>query len=60
MIDRERDLVYVPSTMGGRIHVFDRRTFERRGTIPIGLETRNALLTSDGRWFFASARDRHL
>jgi hypothetical protein len=59
VIDRERGLVYVPTTMGGRIHVFDRRTFERRGTLPIGLETRNALLTSDGRWFFASARDRH-
>lgn len=35
-IDRRNDLVYVPSTGGGRLHVFDRRSLALVGTIPLG------------------------
>jgi hypothetical protein len=59
VIDRIRDVVYVPTTVEGRIAVFHRTTFRRLGRIPIGLETRNCFLTEDGRWFLASAAREH-
>jgi hypothetical protein len=55
VIDLARDLVYVPTTIGGRIEVFERRTAARLGEIPIGIETRLAFLSEDGRWFLATA-----
>jgi hypothetical protein len=55
VIDYAHDLVYVPTTIGGRIEVFDRRTPARLGEIPIGIETRLAFLSDDGRWFLATA-----
>jgi hypothetical protein len=58
VIDYAHDLVYVPTTIGGRIEVFDRRTAARLGEIPIGIETRLAFLSDDGRWLLATASTR--
>ena len=58
VIDHAHDLVYVPTTIGGRIEVFDRRTAARLGEIPIGIETRLAFLSDDGRWLLATASNR--
>jgi hypothetical protein len=46
VVDAAAGLIYVPTTVEGRIHLFDRITLERRGVIPIGYGPRNALLTS--------------
>jgi hypothetical protein len=58
-VDAVHDLIYVPVTAEGRIHVFDRRSLARLGSIPIGLETRNAFVSADGRWLFGSASHEH-
>ena len=54
VIDERWNLLYVPCTVGGRIEVFDRTTFDHLGAIAIGIETRNALLTRSGEWLVAS------
>jgi hypothetical protein len=59
VVDAKHDLIYVPATAEGRIHAFDRRSLERLGAIPIGLETRNAFMTSDGRWLLGSGTREH-
>lgn len=58
VIDYAHDRIYVPTTIGGRIEVFDRSSTLRLGDIPIGIETRYAFLTGDARWFLATASDR--
>jgi len=58
-VDAVHDLIYVPVTAEGRIHVFDRRSLTRLGAIPIGLETRNAFVSADGRWLFGSGSREH-
>lgn len=55
VVDRDHDLLYVGTTVGGRIHVYDRRTLDPLGEIPIGLYGRNCLITEDRRWFFSSS-----
>ena len=59
MIDTRRDLVYVTTTFGPTIHVFDRRTLRPLGWIPVGVGARNALLTADGELYVASDAERH-
>jgi hypothetical protein len=40
VIDTRNDLILVPSTVGGRITIFDRRTLDFLGTIPVGFGVR--------------------
>ncbi|MDJ0865069.1 MAG: hypothetical protein QNK03_03100 [Myxococcota bacterium] len=55
VIDEKHGLLYVPATVGGRIHVFDRATLEARGTIAIGAGVRLIHLASDPDRLFASS-----
>lgn len=55
VIDKARGLIYVPSTVAGRIQVFDRETLALRGSIPIGFGTRLVYLSPDGERFYASS-----
>ena len=45
VVDPSASLVYVATTVEGRIHVLDRATLARRGVIAIGNGPRNALVT---------------
>ena len=47
VIDRTHNLVYVTTTFGPSIWVFDRNSFEPLGRLPIGIGARNAHLTAD-------------
>ncbi len=60
VVDRYRGLVYVPTTIEGRIEVFDRESLARLGALPVGMETRNAHLTRDGRWLLGSTAHTHV
>lgn len=55
VIDEARGLIYIPSTVAGRIHVFDRATLELRGQIPIGFGARLVHLSADGERFYSSS-----
>lgn len=59
VIDARRNLVYVTSSYGVDIRVFDRQSFELLGTIPVGHGARHAYLSRDGRYFFATNRAQH-
>jgi hypothetical protein len=57
VIDEVHGLVYVPSTVAGRIYVFDRETLDARGSIPIGFGVRLAYVSrATGRLFAGSSR----
>jgi hypothetical protein len=57
VIDAKRGLLYVASTVEGRIHVFDRATLEPRGTLPIGFGVRLLHLSpATDRLYASSAR----
>jgi hypothetical protein len=45
VVDPSAGLVYVATTIEGRIHVLDRTTLARRGVIAIGYGPRNSLVT---------------
>jgi hypothetical protein len=53
-IDGDHDLVYVPSTAGGRLHVFDRVRFQRVGTIPLGIGVRYPYVSKRHRYLLAT------
>jgi len=53
-IDGDNDLVYVPSTAGGRLHVFERRRFQRVGTIPLGIGVRYPYVSKEHRYLLAT------
>jgi len=55
LIDEARGLIYVPSTVAGRIQVFDRTTLAALGNIPIGFGVRLAYLSPDGERLYASS-----
>ncbi len=55
LIDKERDLVFVASTVSGKVQAFDRRTGERLGSMPLGLGVRHPYLTRDGRHLIAGS-----
>lgn len=56
VLDAEHDLLYVPSTVEGKIRVFDRHDLEPLGAIAIGYGTRHPYLSFDSQRFFASSR----
>ena len=56
VLDPEHDLLYVPSTVEGRIRVFDRPSLELLGTIPIGYGTRHPHWSPATKRFFASSQ----
>ena len=56
VLDAERGLLYVPSTVEGKIRVFDRGSLQLLGVIPIGYGTRHAYLSLAGDRFFASSQ----
>lgn len=56
-IDRANDLVYVPSTVEGKIRVFDRHSLEMLGAIAIGYGPRLPYLSpSRGRLYASTSR----
>jgi outer membrane protein assembly factor BamB len=55
VVDRWRDVIYVPSAVDGKIRVLDRDTFELVDQIAIGLGPRYLRLSGDGRRLFASS-----
>jgi hypothetical protein len=51
-IDRQNGLVYVSTTLEGKLRAFDRATLEPAGALPIGWGTRRALVSAaTGRLF---------
>jgi hypothetical protein len=54
VIDPVRDLMYVGTTFGGHIFVFDRTGARPLGRIVTGLGARAPYLTLDGRWLLGS------
>jgi hypothetical protein len=59
VIDARHDLVFVTTTFGPDLWVFDRRSTRPLGRLPIGVGARNALLSRDGALFLASNGRRH-
>jgi hypothetical protein len=59
VIDTRRDLVFITTTFGPDVWVFDRRSMRPLGRLPIGAGARNALLSRDGALFLASNGRRH-
>jgi len=57
VIDEAHGLLYVPSTVAGRIYVFDRTTLASRGVIPIGFGVRLAYLSNETGRLFASSSE---
>jgi hypothetical protein len=59
VIDTRRNLVFVTTTFGPDLWVFDRLSMRPLGRVPIGVGARNALLSRDGALFFASNGQQH-
>lgn len=56
-IDAAHGLLYVPTTVEGKIRVFDRRSLEPRGAIPVGYGPRIPYFSAaHGRLFSSSSR----
>jgi hypothetical protein len=58
-IDREHDIVYVPSTTEGKIRLFDRRTLELLGVLPIGHGPRIPYYSDTQQRLFSSSSAAH-
>jgi len=54
IIDERRNMIYVPSTVTGRLYVVNRKTFEVLGSIHTGYGLRYGLLTRDGKQLIIS------
>ena len=59
VIDAKHGLVYITATFGPDIWVFDRKSMRPLGRVPVGVGARNALLSSDGRAYFAGNAQAH-
>lgn len=59
VLDEQRNLLYVPSTVEGKIHILDRDSFDVVGQIPIGIGVRFPYLSLDGQQLFASSDAAH-
>jgi hypothetical protein len=60
IIDTGRNLVYVATTYGNHVWVFDRRTLALRGKLVVGVGGRNGHLMSDGRYLLTGGGGRHV
>jgi len=58
-IDREHDIVYVPSTTEGKIRLFDRRTLELLGVLPVGHGPRIPYYSETQQRLFSSSSAAH-
>jgi hypothetical protein len=58
-IDREHDIVYVPSTSEGKIRLFDRRTLELLGVLPVGHGPRIPFYSQTQQRLFSSSSAAH-
>jgi hypothetical protein len=59
VLDAPRRRVYVPSTVEGKIRIFDRDSFAVVGAIPVGIGTRSPYLAADGKHLFGSSVGAH-
>ena len=59
VIDRQHDLIYLTTTIGASLWVFDRPSLELLGQIQVGPGARNAFLTADASRLFASNGHEH-
>ena len=59
IVDTARNRLYVGSMVEGKIRILDRDTFDVVGQIPIGIGSRFAHLSSNGKRFFASSTAAH-
>ena len=59
IVDAARNRLYVGSTVEGKIRVLDRDTLDVIGQIPIGVGSRFAHLSRDGKRLFASSVAAH-
>ena len=59
IVDAPRNRLYLSSTVEGKIRILDRETYDVVGQIPIGIGTRYAHLSADGRYLFASSAAAH-
>jgi hypothetical protein len=55
IIDKERDLIYVPSTVTGRLYILDRTSLKTLGSVNTGYGLRYGLLTQDGKHLVLSS-----
>jgi uncharacterized membrane protein YjgN (DUF898 family) len=60
VIDPARGLIYVSTTFGNHVWVFDRKTLALKGKLVVGVGGHNSHLTSDGRYLLASGGGRHV
>src|SRR5262249_46379281 len=60
VIDTARGLIYVSTTFGNHVWVFDRQTLALEGKLVVGVGGHNSHLTSDGRYLLASGGGHHV
>ena len=59
VIDAKHNLLYVPSTVTGKIYVLHRKTLDLQGTLPIGYGPRYPYMTQDGTRFITSSHQAY-
>ncbi len=59
VVDAKHSLVYVPTLGEGKLHVFDRDSFEYLGRIPLGWGSRYPHVTRDGERLLAGSAEAH-
>ncbi|MBT6433137.1 MAG: hypothetical protein HOK28_08610, partial [Deltaproteobacteria bacterium] len=55
IIDKKQNLIYVPSTVSGRLNILDRDTFKVLGSIHAGYGLRYGLITQNGKQLVLSS-----
>jgi len=59
VVDKVNNLIFIPTTIEGKIRVYDRNTLDLIKTIPVGFGTRYPGLSDNSSILFASSLKRH-